>query len=520
MKKVWKGMPLLLAAVLIGCCVPSVHVLAGTSNVVIDQSSFEKELNNAVWSNPENDVIAKNGELVFPAESTKYTRLITQNTAEKSDASKNLVEVEMTQIISSMPTSGEFILAFGLDSIESLSGEAGQVEIAFTKAENMTVSIREFETAGEEVALVKNNTTNITEGKPAKVSVQIQNDQQITVNVNGSTVASAKASFLPEGSVGFFQTGSCEVTISGLRICSYRYDRPENADFLETFEGDAYNRNLLFSKAGSSNYTPSTMSVEKYKDDDVMYYENSGPAQISTRYKYSNFEMTFDVPYLLRKDVENEDGKTTHAKSMWFGVSIGDDMIECGISDYAYSADVIYFDQDSTVKSFAKNNEVVAQSEKYPFFAEDEERGFSVKVSVVDAHVTVGIKWLDENEFTTIGEYDTPDLQTPLGYLHIWACGPANMAIDNIKVTNLDKNPNLVEVGYETSKFEIPADYDYTPDLEMVYRPTTEKSNKFQWYYLLVGAGVVSVLAMAVTAGVLKIKGKKQERRRETDDEQ
>lgn len=520
MKKTWKGISLLLAVVLTVGCFPPDTAFAGTSNVVIDRSSFEKELNNAVWSNPENDVTVKNGKLQFPKGSTKYTRLITQNTAEKSDANDNLVEVDMTQTIASMPNGGEFILAFGLGSIESLSGDAGQVEVAFIKSENMKVEVRSYETAGEAVKVAAGVATGMSMGKAVKIAVVIGNDKLINVKVNGTTVASGTCGFLPEGSVGFFQTGKCNVSISELRICSYKYDRPENADFKETFDGDAYNRNLLFSKAGSSNYTPSTMSVEKYKGNDVMYYENSGPAQIGTRYKYSNFEMTFDVPYLLRKDVENKAGKVTHAKSMWFGVSIGDDTIECGISDYAYSADVIYFDQDSTVKSFAKNHEVVAQSEKYPFFAEDEERGFSVKVSVVDAHVTVGIKWLNEKKFTTIGEYDTPDLQTPLGYLHIWACGPANMVIDNIKVTNLDKNPNLVEVGYETSKFEVPADYDYTPDLEMVYRPTTEKSNRFQWYYLLVGAGVVALLAMAVTAGVLKIKGKKQERRRKKDDEQ
>lgn len=520
MKKTWKGLTLLLAVVLTASCFPHYTALAGTSSVVIDQSSFEDELNNAVWSSPENDVVVGNGKLHFTKDSTKYTRLITQNTAEQSDANDNLVEVDVTQTIASMPKNGEFILAFGLGSIESLSTEAGQVEVAFVNDGNLKVEARGYENAGEAVKIASGTANGMSIGKECKVSVVICNDKKITVKVNGANIASGTCNFLPEGSVGFFQSGNCDVTISKLRICSYKYDRPENADFEETFEGDAYNRNVLFSKAGSSNYTPSTMSVEKYQDDDVMYYENSGPAQISTRYKYSNFEMTFDVPYLLRKNIENEDGKTTHAKSMWFGVSIGDDMIECGISDYAYSADVIYFDQDSTVKSFAKNHEVVAQSEKYPFFSEDEERGFSVKVSVVDAHVTVAMKWLDEKEFNIIGEYDTPNLQTPLGYVHIWACGPANMAIDNIKMKNLDKNPNLVDVDYETSKFEVPADYDYTPDLTMVYRPKTENADKFQWYYVLIGAGAVAVLAMAATAGVLKIKAKKKERRRKKDDEQ
>ena len=121
MKKTWKGIILLLAVVLTAGCFPPDTAFAGISNVVIDRSSFEKELNNAVWSNPENDVVVKDGKLHFLEESTKYTRLITQNTAEKSDANDNLVEVDMTQTIASMPNGGEFILAFGLGSIESLS---------------------------------------------------------------------------------------------------------------------------------------------------------------------------------------------------------------------------------------------------------------------------------------------------------------------------------------------------------------------------------------------------------------
>lgn len=519
MRKTWKGMLLGMAAILAVGCWPGKVVMAGTSNVVIDQSSFVEELNNAVWSNPENDVVAKKGKLIFPKTSTKYTRLITQNTAEQSDANANLVEVDLTQTIASMPKGGEFILAFGLGSIESLSGEAGQVEVSFINQGAMKVAIRSYESAGEAVKVANGTASGMSIGSATKIRVVITNKQQIKVQVNGKEVASGTCSFLPEGSVGFFQTGSCQVTIEKLRVCSYKYDRPENANFLETFDGDAYNKNVLFSKAGSSNYTPSTMSVEKYQDNDVMYYENSGPAQISTKYKYSNFEMTFDVPYLLRKNVENKEGRTTHAKSMWFGISIGDDLIECGISDYAYSADVIYFDQDSTVKSFAKNHEVVAQSDQYPFFAEEEERGFSVKVSVVDAHVTVGIKWLNEKKFTTIGEYDTPNLQTPLGYVHIWACGPANMAIDNIKVTNLDQKPNLIDVEYATSKFEVPADYDYKPDLELIYRKTEEKEEMNAWYLLLAGAAGVAILGMAVTALVLHGKGKKKGKEKKQHDE-
>ena len=209
MKKTWKGISLLLAVVLTVGCFPPDTAFAGTSNVVIDRSSFEKELNNAVWSNPENDVTVKNGKLQFPKGSTKYTRLITQNTAEKSDANDNLVEVDMTQTIASIPNGGEFILAFGLGSIESLSGDAGQVEVAFVKSENMKVEVRSYETAGEAVKIASGKATGMSVGQAAKISVVIRNDKKMYVKVNGRTVASGTCGFLPEGSVGFFQTGKC-----------------------------------------------------------------------------------------------------------------------------------------------------------------------------------------------------------------------------------------------------------------------------------------------------------------------
>lgn len=509
MRKTWKIIASALVICMLCLCFDPCSAEAGLSRVVVDSSSFAEELNTAVWNNPEGDVTAQEGVLIFPAESTKYTRLITKSMVQKTEEGTELVSASMTLKLKSMPKNGEFILGFGLGNIESLSTEQGQVEVAFINNGNLQVAVRCYENADEVVNIIEPKSAGFSIGNQAKIMVTIKNDKTITIGVNGKTVATGNLPFDAEGSVGFFQTGACEATISDLLIQSYQYNRPENSNFTENFDGDSYNANLLFSKASASGYVPSTMSVESYQGNDVMWYENSGAAQIGTVQQYSNFELTFEVPYLLRENIEDENKNILYEKSMWFGVSFGDELMDCADNGYIYSPDMVYFDRDSTVKSYAQERKVVAQSSKYQFFDEDETRGFAVKISVVDAHVTIGMKWIDEENFTTIGEYDTADSQTPLGYVHIWTCGPANFAIDNIEMKNLDVSPKLVEVEHKSSKFEVPDNYDYQKD-EMIFRDDAEPNDTFNWYLLIPCAAVLGVVIVGISFGITAKQGKKK----------
>ena len=507
MRKICKYMATALATSMLFLSLDCGEVYAGHSRVSVDSSSFAEELNTAVWTNPEGDVVAKDGAIHFTKESTKYTRLITKSMVKMEETSEEFATASLKLQLKSMPENGEFILGFGLSSVESFSKEAGQIEVAFINNQGLKLDVRCYDEAAKETIIVQGKGANFSLGSEANIDISIKNNETITILVNGRTVINEKLSFLPEGNVGFFQTGECEAEVQELRISSYRYDRPENVNFVEKFDNDSYNTNTLFTKSSRSAYVPCTMSVEDYEGDFVMYYENSGAAQIGTMYKYSNFELTFDVPYLLRKNIEDENENILSEKSMWFGVSFGDELVENSDDGYIYSPELLYFDRDSIVKAYAQGGAPVAKSDKYPFFAEDETRGFSVKILVVDAHVSIGMKWLDEEKFTTIGEYDTVDGQTPLGYVHIWTCGPATFAIDNIEMKNLDAEPNLVEVDYKTSKFEVPADYKYQEE-EMIFRDTIEDST-FNWYLVIPCAAVLGLLIVGVTVAVTTTKRKK-----------
>ena len=78
------------------------------------------------------------------------------------------------------------------------------------------------------------------------------------------------------------------------------------------------------------------------------------------------------------------------------------------------------------------------------------------------------------------------------------------MAVDNIKITNLDDKPNLIETEYENGvvTFE---DAKYEP-FERVYKDVTVDTEKndspFSWYLIIPGVALVGVIFVAVCAGI------------------
>lgn len=517
MKKALKWAAVCAAAAVLVCCFLAMPVSAGVSTITLDTSSFEEGVDATVWNDPEGDLLAEGGVLTFPKESTQYSRLISKSMVKISKSHDVLLEGNYRLKLNTMPDKGEFILAFGMGSIESYVGDMDNLEVALINDGGIKVAVRAFEETGVPVEVVAPTAISARVGSTVTVKVTVMVDGTITVTAAGKKVT-GKVPFTPEGSVGFLQTGGCGVTVTDMSIKSYRCDEPENSNFTETFDDDNFNANLLFSKGVGSSYSPSYVSVEQYEGNDVMMFNNCGPSTISTMQKYSNFEITFDVPYLQRTDLVGDSAEVIKPRSWWIGIAYGADVIDGNTFGYEDAADMVYFDRDSQVRSLGMDK-IVAGSEAYPFFSETETRPFSCMLRMEDAHVTVGVKWMDEEEFTIIGEYDRNDLVTPTGYVQIWTCGPASFAIDNIKLTNLDKNPNTVDVEFKTNKFRVPDDFDYDPDPEWVYRPTDADAETFtmEWYHILpIASLAVAVIAVVVTAVVVKGKKRKESAPNET----
>ena len=119
---------LLAAALLSVSALAPMEIKAGSSEILLDGET----LSTSAWTNPEKDVVVEEQKLVFPEESTDYTRFIAKSPVKMEELSSILVSMSATVKFNKLPQGKSFILAFGLSSIESIAGEACNIEVAFT----------------------------------------------------------------------------------------------------------------------------------------------------------------------------------------------------------------------------------------------------------------------------------------------------------------------------------------------------------------------------------------------------
>lgn len=498
---------LALTAICTGIC--SMPVQAGLSDIIIDSTTYTDELDGSIWNNPDGDIVIEKDILVFENSSTDTTRLVTKSAVQANKEVEELVKVQTTLQFTSLPKEEVFALALGVQRIEAMQGESGNVEITFANNGGLTAAIIYYNESGEAVTLAKPVTCGNVNGKTT-VEAVLTTQQKLTVTVNGKTLWTVEVPVSGEGRVGFLQTGACGVRISNTKIVSHLYESPENCDIYEEFTTDGFNANLLTSKMQGASYVcwPSGTGIETLEGNSVFRYTNAGECYIGTKYAYSNFELSFDVPYMQRENVLTEDGSISTAKSNRFGISYGGEAIDFDYAGYTDAvADVIWFNKNSTITSDRTGKTVDAASLGYPFFSADYNKGFSVKIVMKDSVVTVSMKWVDEQAYTELFQYQLSSI-TPTGYLHVWTNGPTNMAIDNLRIVNKDINPKLVEVDYKSSVIEGPADYEYQP-MEKVYE-SEQHEEGFNWYLILFTVALVCVVGFATAVGISAISKQKR----------
>lgn len=498
----------LLACVLTAGSISVLPVQAGASSLVVDKSSFESTLDTSLWNNQDNDILIENGILVFPKESTSTTSLIVKASAKKNQYQSELVSAEATMNLSGIPADQTFALAMGLSSLESEMGEAGNVEIQFTNNGGLKAGVVAYD--DEEEAITLADPVSVGSASNVKVKAVITSEQVLTVSLNGKQIANKTLPVSGEGRVGFLQTGSCEVQLTDVRIVTHEYNRPENCNVYEDFEKESINKNTLTSKmfTAATGYDPMRTLIEDMDGNRVFRFENSGASYLGSMYQYSNFELTFDVVYLLREPILNEEGDMLCPMSGNFCVSFGDEAADYASWGYLTSTDLLVFDKSSNVNSKNTGHKGSASEKGYPIYSPDCDKPFSVRVSMIDSVVTVGVKWIEEENFTEILKYQVSE-KTPTGYVHIWTTSaPANFAIDNLSIVNKDQDPNLIEVDFASAKLVKPDDFDYQP-LEYVYAPETDREETGFNKYLLIPI-VAGACAVVLTATVVITKRRKK----------
>lgn len=508
------GIVVLVLVLILGLFLPNAEVEAGKTTTILNT----KNLTDATcWYCPNEDVLTENGILTFTDKSTGNTKYVSKLTIESNEDNEEFLVMECVLQLNKLPKGEKFVLGLGLTRLESSIGDANNIEVTFTNENGIKVGVYANETAGSPTTIVAPQTCGISVGQGAKVRISVTNKQVLNVTVAGKRICSSKIPVSGSGRIGFIQTGNCAAEIKELDIRGYKYDRPENTNVSEDFENgiDISKIEVVSTyKNGIPLYKPARVAVEECGEGNkALMFVNAGGYYFTTMYKYSNFEMTFDVPYLrLAKEVY-EDERYNYFNS--FGIAFG--LTTNAAADWysTDSADQIVFGRGGGVSSIKLEGfKTTLESHKYW----EDFKPISVKLRVVDGDVTVGVKWVEETEYTTVGNYQL-ESGTPTGYIRFSVPDVGNASVDNLKITNLDDKPNVIETEYQSSLYTV-EDAEYEPYAKEYANTAEDKEvvsfdkKAMMWYLLipeaiLIGAAIILVPIIIDAHKKKKAKGEK-----------
>ena len=335
---------LILAVIVLitaGLCIPQnlFRAEAGSSKsyIVSAVSIGDKSINTGDFS-VDGKVTADNGKAVFDG-SVSEQSLTTSTKARnlKDYGVKTLFDFKSTFTFLSFGEEGRVSLLFGLDKISGTRGDKNSfsIEITYSSSDKrFTIGAYEYLADGSVKEIYSPQSTSILKLNRTvlfKVNVDTDGKLNATVTPQGNSAFSVASDYPltvdPQGYISYYSQGGNNFTLSDPEIVIYKYDAPENVDYVETFdkEGkDQYNANVFYSACDASAVTPASLSVKEGK----LVFENTAAAYISTGYKYSNFELCFDIVDLARKAVKDENGNYLSYISAWFGIAFGVDSVD------------------------------------------------------------------------------------------------------------------------------------------------------------------------------------------------
>ena len=182
-KRIVKKVSLFFVMLLVFVNIQLLPVSAGASDIVINSNSFEKELDTSLWNNPDHDITIQNGVLIFPKDSTNSTALVSKVNARKSEQHTELIHANINMKFTQLPSDQRFVLAFGLASVESTYGEAGNVEVEFTNNGGLKVGVVAYD-EDETAVTVAEPVVCGTVGNVLKIQAAISTDGIVTLQIN------------------------------------------------------------------------------------------------------------------------------------------------------------------------------------------------------------------------------------------------------------------------------------------------------------------------------------------------
>ena len=488
---------LLLVSVLMGVSVlalPFVSVSAGMSNVeIVTDASFDGEIMSNRWYYS-GGVEYGDHSAVFGDGSSESSRLIARRRID--DVGKYgreiAVSAQASLCIRSLGEDAMFMVGFGLRTAAAYLASASTTTVFFQSgAEGLTCGA--FVTDAEEVQRKVCEPVNFagnTLGEQIALHVEIGSEGGVAVSVNDTLICEAPDAAAPfEGYFGFGQSGRTQTEITSVYVESGAYDQPETpAVCEENFDDGEFNALEWYAFMNPGYFTPSN----QYVGEGRLNFENTAQASMCTMFQYSNFTLDFDIPY-IRRETQFVDGIPVSSYSGWIGVSFGAPDFMGGATTMLVNAAMLRFQPNSSDNSVPPTQTVLYLTEygtelksvllnDYGFHLWDpanDGKNIRCRLTVSDGLVEMRLKFEEQEDYTLVLSYDLG--YTPLGYVGFLAMGhfqsegadlaasgqysaisAGNFALDNLRIENTDRDPNLVEVGFVSNMEKIPEDYVYT----------------------------------------------------------
>ncbi len=466
-------------------------VSAGASTVYVASSS--SILGNSINGGDffkEGNVTASNGRAIFNKNAAESS-LITKNKVRNLEnyGIDTVFKFKSTLCFKSFAENGSFVMSFGLDDLDYRPGAGNSYSIEITYSDALYIGAFEYREENVKSALYRSvKFGNLLLNSDIPFNVEVKSDGTIYATVGSTKILTGakRLAVTPDGFISFTSIGKNEVELTNVEITTTKYDLPENVDYLETFD-NGYNANMFYTESEASPATPSSLSVK----DGALVFANTADAYISTKYMYSNFELSFDILDIFRTAKYDEDGKLIAPISSWIGIQFAMDSYRANI-DTKYATflqigqmpdDYNYTKEDPNIRYvlWANNgswNALLTPSMSgFNFWDEDFVSGdvVNVKLTVIDGVLKFSARLDGDIDWTEIISYDMGNVKT--GYIRIMTWGGksldprglaynriGNFTIDNLSIKNMDYESvkNVVAAPeYKSNLRDKTPDYNY-----------------------------------------------------------
>lgn len=502
------------------------------------------------------DVSATGNTLIFGS-SSSLSKVLAKAKINNYGAAgvADLFHGALTLQLDSLEEGGAFSICFGLPNLSSGLDGKGTLEVRIEKKVSaLFLSVKEHYGPDTDMSfLTDEDVTSRLEGKAVSFAFDATTKGEFSLKIGGETLLNKIQ--LNEGATGYFglfSQGANQVKVSAAYLYGYTYNVPQNVDYVEKFNHNGfYNGNFLVTQAALGALNPSYLAVDK--DTETLHFSNTGEASLTTRFMYSNFELSFDVPFLAREAIVDENGNFTQLISNWFAIAWGLNDLEATPGATESLCPWIYFEglpTDSNIDHSVhyESPRLILWQKKtplkiYPMGDIDGRnfdvwnpslvgKGFSVKLTVVDGLISLYGKIDPETEFgTPLFTYDIGE--STIGYLRLFTWSDrgvaetgmkytsmANFTIDNFSVTNLDDpsvRSTLPDLSFKPNGITGAKDFDYetvTDDKDLISNldgkvPTaSSSSSSLGW---IIGGSVGGVILLGgLVSLALWLRRKKQ----------